>query len=97
MTTTTDLDKQVAKVILGAMKQGKSEATALRDAGFLNTPEDKINLIADAFENVAGVLNDTQISQILPPGVPMSAADIKRYIADWLIGIAETNRQALKR
>lgn len=95
--TNPDIDKQVAKVILAAMKQGKSEAKALQEAGLLFTPANKVNMIADALENIAGVLNETQVTQILPPGVPLSAADIKRHIANWIIGIAEQNRQALKR
>ncbi len=93
----TDIDKQVAKVILAGMKKGTSEAKALQDAGLLLTPENKVHLIADALENIAGVLKDTPAQQIIPAGVPLSANDIKYWLAEWIIGVAETNRNALKR
>jgi hypothetical protein len=95
--TNPDIAKQVAKITLDAFKHGSDVHRKLDEAGLLLTPANKVNMIADALENIAGVLNETQVTQILPPGVPLSAADIKRHIANWIIGIAEQNRQALKR
>lgn len=92
MSAFSDLEKRVSKVILGGMKAGLTEARSLQDAGLLYTPEVKKSVASTALLDVARLLEETPIHQIVAPGVPPTGNDIKRSIALWIEGIVEDNK-----
>lgn len=94
--STSELDKQVAKIILAGLKQGISEASALQKAGMLLTPEIKIGIGVTALRDIAELLRNMPPQQIIQPGVPMSGADMLRGAAAWIDEIADNNEKALK-
>ena len=91
LTTTSDFDKQVARAIVAALKNGLSEARGLENAGLLLTPAKQVELVATGLRNIADLLDATRVQDILPDGVPGSAGDMKRWTAQWLRGIADDN------
>lgn len=93
MSAFTDLEKTVAKVIVKGLKAGLSEARSLEVAGMLYTPEVKKSVASTALLDVAMLLEETKIQDIVPLGVPYSANDVKRAIADWIRAIVEDNRE----
>lgn len=88
-----DIDKLVAKAILKALKAGLSEARGLQDAGLLLTPRGKVTIAATALSDVADLLEQVPISEIVPAGGGISPADMKRWIALWIRDIADENRK----
>lgn len=92
MSAFSDLEKDVAKVIVAGLKAGLSEARSLQNAKMLYTPEVKKSVASTALLDVAALLEETRIQDIVPQGVPLSANDVKRSIADWIRGIVEDNK-----
>jgi hypothetical protein len=93
MSAITDLDKHVAKVIVAGLKAGLSEARSLERAGLLLTPARKLSIASTALLDVANLLQETKIQDIMPLGVPLTANDIKRYVALWIEQIVEDNKE----
>ncbi len=81
---TSEMDKQVARVLKDGWNKSLSEARALENAGLLLTPAAKVSLVSSALVDIAQLLRDTPSQAIIPAGVPHSPNDMKRYIADWL-------------
>lgn len=97
MTLTPEFEKQVSKLILAAWKNGLSEAQKLDQQGWLLHPAKKVEVASTALRDVAALIRDTPAQQVVPAGVPLSAGDIMRHIADWIDGIAESNESRIKR
>lgn len=95
--STSELDKQVAKIILAGLKQGISEAAALQKAGMLLTPDIKVGIVNTALRDIAELLRGMPAQQIAIPGAPMSGADIMRGVANWIEEIADSNEKQAKR
>jgi hypothetical protein len=93
MSAVTDLDKRVAQVIVAGLKAGLSEARSLERAGLLLTPARKLSIASTALLDVANLLQETKIQDIMPLGVPLTANDIKRCIALWIEQIVEDNKE----
>lgn len=88
----TDFEKLVAKIIVEGHKQCLSEAQSLDKAKLLLTPARKLEIASTALLDVARLLEETAIKDIVPAGVPLTSWDVKRSIALWIEKIVEDNK-----
>lgn len=93
MSAVTDMDKRVAKVIIDGLKAGLSEARSLERAELLLTPARKLSIASTALLDVARMLEEKPIRDIMPLGVAMTPNDVKRHIALWIEQIVEANKE----
>lgn len=91
MSAFSEQEKLVAKVLVAGLKAGLSEAGSLNRAGWLLTPEVKKSIASTALRDVARLLEETPISDIIPQGRGYAANDVKRSIAEWIEKIVEGN------
>lgn len=92
MSAFSDTEKQVAKVIVAGLKAGLSEARSLERAGLLLTPAHRLDIASKALLDVADLLKQTPMANIMPKGVPMTPNDIKRCVANWIEDIVQQNK-----
>lgn len=93
MSAFSDQEKEISKILLAGMKAGLSEARALERAGLLLTDARKVSIASTALLDVARLLLETRIRDIVPPGRPVTASDVKRSIAEWIETIVEDNQK----
>lgn len=91
MSAFSEQEKLVAKVIVAGLKAGLSEAGSLNRAGWLLTPEVKKSIASTALLDVARLLEETSIMNIVPQGGSMTPNDVKRSIAKWIEKIVDDN------
>lgn len=91
MSAFSDREKQVARIIVAGLKKGLSEARSLELAGMLYTPEVKKSVASTALLDVAMLLEETRIQDIVPLGRSYSAQDVKLSIAEWIREIVADN------
>lgn len=96
MTLTPETQKQVAKVVMDAWKDGSDPAERLERAGLLLHPAKKVEIGATVLRDIADLIEATPAQQVVPAGVPLSAGDIMRHVAEHIRVIAERNEASLK-
>ena len=92
MSAFSDQEKAVARVIVEGLKNGLSEARSLDRAGLLLTPEHKVDIASRALLDVAQLLDETRVGDIIQIGTSLSANDIKKSVVTWIEQIVESNR-----
>jgi hypothetical protein len=93
MSAFSELDKQVAKTIADGLKACLTEAQSLERAGLLLTPQRKLSIASTALLDVARLLEETKMGDIMPQGVPLTPNDVKRCVALWIEQIVEDNKE----
>jgi hypothetical protein len=93
MSAFTELDKRVAQVVVDGLKNCLTEAQSLDRAGLLLTPARKLSIASTALLDVARMLEEKPIKDIMPLGVPLTPNDVKRHIALWIEQIVEDNKE----
>lgn len=91
MSAFTDTEKRVAKFILAGLKAGLSEARALENHGLLLTDAKRLEIASTALLDVARLLEETPVSEIVPQGRGYAANDVKRSIVEWIEKIVKQN------
>ncbi len=91
MSAFTDTEKKVAKVIVAGLKNGLTEARSLESAGLLLTDTKRLEIGSKTLLDIADLLEQTTIMNIVPQGRGMTPNDVKRSIAEWIVQIAADN------
>lgn len=92
MSAFTDMEKNVSKVILAGMKAGLSEARALEKAQLLLTDAQRLSIASKALLDVARMLEEMTVKDLVPQGRGYAANDVKRSVVEWIEGIVDNNK-----
>lgn len=92
MSAFTDMEKNVSKVILAGMKAGLSEARSLEKAGLLLTDAQRLSIASKALLDVARMLEEMTVKDLVPQGRGYAANDVKRSVVEWIEGIVDNNK-----
>jgi hypothetical protein len=78
--------EQTRRVLRVARERGVDPVVALDDAGLLLHPALRASLIAQAMDNIADLIDEASVKQLVPTGerMPATPLDTKRIIVGWI-------------
>jgi len=78
--------EQTRRVLKVARERGTDVVLALDDAGLLLYPQLRAGIIAQALDDIADLIDEASVKQLMPVGyrMPTTPLDTKRAVVHWL-------------